>query len=206
MILNQRIVATVFLAVALVYLAGCSNQPAPVSAPTWEPEAVADRAMTTLDTSSDGQLSATELDAAPGLKYCADQLDTNGDGQLSREEIVARFTLYRDMDVGLRQFNCRVVLDDGPLGDAMVKLVPESFIGDVIEPATGKSSGSGKVRLDIGGQPVPTVRIGMYRVEVTSPSTPIPARYNTQTTLGIEIAPITNRKQSGGVVFRLTSG
>ena len=203
--MNKRIVDALFLAVALVYLAGCSNRPAPVSAPTWEPEAVAERAMTTLDTNSDGQLSTTELDAAPGLKYCTDQLDANGDGQLSREEIVARITLYRDMDVGLRQFNCLVALDGSPLGDAEVKLVPESFMGDVIELATGKSSGSGKVRLDIGGQPVPAVRIGMYRVEVTSPSAQIPARYNTQTTLGIEIAPITNRKQSGGVVFQLTS-
>ena len=44
-----------------------------------------------------------------------------------------------------------------------------------------------------------------YRVEVTSPSTQIPARYNTQTTLGIEAAPITIRKQSGGVEFTLTS-
>ncbi len=44
-----------------------------------------------------------------------------------------------------------------------------------------------------------------YRVEVTSPSIQIPARYNTQTTLGIEAAPITIPKQSDGVVFALIS-
>ena len=162
--------------------------------------------MTTLDSNSDGQLSTTELNAAPGLKYSLEELDTNGDSQLSREEIVTRITLYRDLDVGLTQFICLVTLDRRPLADAEVRIVPESFIGDVIEPATGKSYGNGKVRLDVGGQPAPTVRIGMYRVEVTSPSTQIPARYNTQTTLGIEVAPIAIRKQSGGVVFALTSG
>jgi hypothetical protein len=32
------------------------------------------------------------------------------------------------------------------------------------------------------------IRPGLYRVEITHPSIPVPARYNTETTLGAEVS------------------
>ncbi|MCA9269005.1 MAG: hypothetical protein KDA41_11070, partial [Planctomycetales bacterium] len=73
--------------------------------------------------------------------------------------------------------------------------VPEPFLANVIEPATGTTNASGmsapaidpsKLPSDMAG--VKGVRAGFYRVEITHPTKKLPAKYNTETTLGLEVS------------------
>ena len=204
MLSDSRIGRRRLLVAALIVVAGgCSAAPSRVSAPDWDPDESADQAIADLDKDGDGLLSMEELSAAPGLKYCVEELDTDRDKKLSREEIYARIKLYQDMRGGLASFTCKVTLNGRPLGNATVRLVPEPFLGDVIEPAVGTTTRSGHAQPTAESADVAATRIGMYRVEITSPDVDIPVRYNTQTTLGVEVAAVTDPK--GRAVFRLTS-
>jgi hypothetical protein len=83
------------------------------------------------------------------------------------------------------------------LEGANVKLVPEQFLGDVAIGASGTSNPAGMVVPSIAEADYPAgqrylrgmVYPAVYRVEVTHPRKSIPPRYNTQSILGVEIAP-----------------
>ncbi len=199
----MRILPLCSLAVFLApILLGCQGRPGRVAAPDWEPEQNAKEVMAALDKDQNGQLSGEELAAAPGLRYCAPRLDSNGDQQLSEEEVRARFQLYRDQRVGLKDFACVVTYKGRPLDNATVRLVPEPFVEAIIEPATGTTA-NGVAQLSVDGSKVKAVRIGMYRVEITAPGLDLPAKYNTETELGIEIAPIMDPTAEGLFPFKL---
>lgn len=185
----------------------CGRGPSRIAAPEWDPEGMADKAMTDLDKDSDGLLSESELKSAPGLESCTKILDKDGNGQLSREEIEDRIKLYRESQTGLISFACVIKWQNKPLNGAEVKLVPEPFLGGMVEAATGKSSRDGSVFFKVPSAPVPGVaQVGMYTVEVTSSSVKIPSKYNTETTLGVEVSPVTVPGQSGPPVFNLRKG
>jgi hypothetical protein len=61
----------------------------------------------------------------------------------------------------------------------------------------------GQVQVITEGEDNPGAPIGMFRVEITSPDVKIPAKYNTETTLGVEVSPVTNPYQSGPITFDL---
>ena len=74
-------------------------------------------------------------------------------------------------------------------------LIPEDFFGGAIKPATGTSGPGGRGYLGVAPEDLPEnttslplTQPGLYRVEITHPSVRIPAKYNTETTLGIEVA------------------
>jgi EF hand domain-containing protein len=188
-------------------LGGCMGKPARIDAPDWEPEQSADQAIASLDADGDGMLSMEELDAAPGLKYCAKGLDAEGDkdGKLSRDEIYARIELYQKSRTGLKAFSCNVTLDGKPLSGATVRLVPEPFMGDAVEPNEGVSDKGGQARFQDEKINMSLAKIGMYKVEITSPDVTIPTMYNSATTLGVEILPVTDPYHQGPVVFHLKS-
>ena len=83
------------------------------------------------------------------------------------------------------------VANGKPLAGAEVKFVPETFLGDDIKTASGKTNQAGMARLSVAttsrADP-PGVAFGLYRVEITKPGDNIPAKYNTETTLGQEVA------------------
>jgi hypothetical protein len=184
---------------------GCSSAPSRVVSSSWDPEGMAERAISELDSNGDGKLSMEELSAAPGLKYCAKQLDENGDGDgsLNHEEIAARLALYKEMRVALSPFDCTLILNKKPLIGAKVRLVPETFLGDIFPPLESTSEKYGRVDFSAEGIPMSVVPVGMYRVEVTSSDVDIPAQYNTKTTLGVEVSAITDPYHSGEVVFEM---
>jgi hypothetical protein len=72
--------------------------------------------------------------------------------------------------------------------------VPEECFGDSITPAAGEISGGGaNVFIDPNLLPPEEANLlgvqpGIYKVKVTHPSIDIPAKYNTETTLGQEVA------------------
>ncbi len=184
---------------------GCSGRPARIDAPTWNPEGMADQAIADLDRNGDGNLSKEELKAAPGLEYCARLIDEKGnsDGSLSRDEIAARIGLYREMKVALVPFDCTVTFNKLPLEGAKVRLVPEPFLGQILEPLESTSNKQGRVEFSAEDIPMSVIPVGIYRVEITSPNVEIPAKYNTKTTLGVEVSAMTDPYHPGRVTFNL---
>jgi hypothetical protein len=74
-----------------------------------------------------------------------------------------------------------------------VKLIPEKYLGDEVKVAWGTSNARGIATMDIRDADLPAseqglvgVHYGTYKIEVTHPTISIPARFNTQTTLGYE--------------------
>ena len=194
MIFSRRLALAASLSAILVI--GCNRGPAPMKAPTWAPDVLADAAMKQLDKNSDGQLSKEELAAAPGLLYAASQpgVDQNSDGKLSRDEVLARFQGYVESRVAFRPFQVEVLLGGRPIPDAEVRMVPESFLGDTIPTATATTGADGRGYMVSEGSPE-FVRIGMYRVEVSAPNAKLPAKMN----LGVEVSPYTDPKLHGGL-------
>jgi hypothetical protein len=187
----------------MVVLNGCFGGQSRIPAAEWDPESMADKAMADLDKDGDGQLSEEELNAAPGLKDCLKRIDEDGNGMLSRQEVLDRIALYKEMRVGLTAFSCMVTKNKRPLANATVRLVPEPFLGGVPKVSTGTSSRSGHVQLIAEGEDVPAAAVGMFRVEITSTDTEIPAKYNTETTLGVEVAPVTKPDVTGSITYEV---
>lgn len=174
-------------------LAGCrSKKPAGVNIPDWDPPGFAGVVLERLDKNGDALVDRAELGEAPGLQFGARFIDRDGDGKLSREELVARFTKYRDRQLGLTSKEFRITHNGRALVGAEVRLMPEFFLTETIEPASGTSFIQGIVRPSIAGQQTALMRVGYYRVEITAPKVKLPAEFNTATTLGVEASPFTD--------------
>ena len=117
--------------------------------------------------------------------------------QLSFEELRARLQLYIDARVAIHTFPILVTKGGQPLVGATVKLFPEEFLAAVIEPAEGVTDDAGHVFPSIAVDPelrargTQGFRSGVYRVEVSKVDDDgkelIPARYNVDSDLGLEI-------------------
>jgi hypothetical protein len=152
-----------------------------------------------LDKNGDSQLDQHELAAAPGLASGVRFIDKNIDSKLGRDELIERFARYRDSRIGLMPSELRITYNGRPLAGAEVQLVPEFFLEGVIEPATGTTRGDGTVRPSVPNQPTPLLRVGYYRVEVTSGERPLPGKFTSQT-LGVEISPFPYEPVSSGTI------
>ena len=174
--------------VALIATVGC-NSPPPRVVPDRPAGNSAAQALEMHDTNKDGYLSGAELEATPGLKAAMSQVDANQDDKISADEITARINAWAKSGVGRMTVACVVTYKGQPLSGAEVKLVPEKFLGDKLKPATATTGGQGNAMLTAPHDDVipPGVGPGFYRVEITGP-TPLPEKFNTQTTLGVEIA------------------
>jgi hypothetical protein len=170
--------AMAMLCVATSPMSGCSRGPARIAAPDWDPPDLAERIVTDLDKNADAQVDAEELAAAPGLAAGARFIDRDKNGQLSREEIEAQFTKYVEQRVGLRTGSFRLSYKGRPVRDAEVTFIPESFLEGLIEPAKGVTDVEGFVTPQTEGQDLLGIRLGYYRVQVTSPHMKIPEKYS----------------------------
>ena len=176
----------------MVLLSGCSLGPEAAVVPSVSPEEAAQRAMADYDTNKDGFLDSNELELCPALKSALKKLDTNNDGRISAQEIADRLSKFQASKSGLVGVSCRVQLDEVPLEGAIVTFVPERFMGPSFQTASGVSNARGGVQLMVPGQSAPGVQWGYYRIEVSKKDAAgqemVPARYNTATTLGCEVA------------------
>ena len=183
---------------------GCVDKPSRVQAPSWDPSGFADAVMEKLDTNGDSQIAKAELAAAPGLEFGAKFIDSNSDGQLSHEELVKRFQFYVDRRIGLTNKSMQFIYQGRPVARAEVRLVPEFFLTDLLEPATGTTDDSGMVLPDIASNDLrtPLMRPGYYRVEITSAK--LPAEFKTGTTVGVELSPASDDASTyGPIIIRL---
>jgi hypothetical protein len=182
--------------------AGCPGGPARVRPPTIDAAAAGAKAIEMFDANKDGKLSGKELDKCPGLKDALPRVDPSGKGAVTADMIAARIRVWQELKVGRLTAGCRVLRRGQPLSGAEVNFVPEKFLGESIQTATGTTNASGSVGLGVSGQP--GVPPGFYRVEITKAGLNIPAKYNTETILGQEIAPdIQHNSFQGNITFDL---
>jgi hypothetical protein len=129
------------------------------------------------------------------LKAATEMLDTDGDGQVSASEIAERIRTWQTTKAGLISFLCRVTLNGQPLEGATVTFEPESFLGNDMQTAiavTG-SNGFGSPSIPKENRPSPTtpsgLQLGFYRIRISklvNGEETIAAKYNTETTLGLQ--------------------
>jgi hypothetical protein len=197
-------------AAALLLIAGCSGRPGAIRPPDVDAEGAAAQAIELFDKSGDGQLGQQEWSASPALSAVSKAYDANGDGNLTGDEIVTGLNGWQQSGVGARVVPFRVTLDGQRLIGAVVKLTPAPFLGDAIKGASGETGASGAGQLSMAAEDRPRnapdialMQPGLFHVEITHASKKIPAKYNTQTTLGIEITGANPGPE--GAVWSLTS-
>jgi hypothetical protein len=192
---SPQLAARSALLLILICLTSCNSPPPRVVAPSFNPGKIAAGAIQEYDANGDGALAGDELSKAASIRSALSSYDADGDGRVTAEEIQKRMEKFAATKVGLMKFLCRVSLNGQPLQGATVTLRPEPFLKDVVQVASGVTDASGKVQLEIADDLLPAsdrglhaMQPGLYWVEITHPTISIPARYNTETTLGREVS------------------
>ena len=180
---------------ATLGVAGCGDGPVALRQIEIDAVASGNRAIEAYDTDDDGVIAGAELDRAASLKSAMLRLDLDGDGRVTAEEITALIENATSDTAVITSVKCNVTLDGEPVDGATVTFEPEEFLGGNIPPASGvTSNGSAEVTIAAGQRQDPTakgVHVGLYRVKISKVSDgqeTIPAKYNTETILGIEVA------------------
>jgi hypothetical protein len=190
-------------ALALIVSCGCSKQPTRVAPPTIDATAAAAAALAEYDTNHDGVISGKELDRVPALKSALDRYG-KGTGKVTAEAIAERIHLWQDSKVALTNLGVTVTLDGRPLDGATVTAEPEAFLGSAVLPASGVTDHTGSAPLRIKDKS--GISYGLYKIRVSKMAggrEVIPPRYNTETELGVEVAPKANT--TGGITLNLLS-
>ena len=193
------------LAVVLLIVAGCSHSPSRIVAPSISASGAAAKAMELYDTNHDGKISGAELDACPALKAGLEKIDTNGEGTITAEKLTARIKAWQESNIGRLGAGCTVLRNGKALADAEVKFVPEKILGSNMPPASGKTNNRGYAAISVPlttPKDPPGAPPGYYRVEITKDGDNIPAKYNTATVLGEELAMDAKSSQKG-ITFNL---
>jgi hypothetical protein len=174
-------------AVVVPFLAGCSaGSVSDAPQATYDAAGISQAALNNVDRNKNGQIEGAELDASPALKSALPAIDKNNDRSLSASEIQQRVEQYAKL--GTISLSCTVTLDGQPLSEATVSFEPEPYMGTSLKSGTtttDKDGLSGTFQVD--GRSFASLPPGLYRIRVTKDGAPIPARYNTQTTLGREV-------------------
>lgn len=168
--------------------------------PSIDAETAGKKAIELFDTNKDGKLSGKELDKCPGLKAALGTVDTDHQGEITAEMIAERIRAWQRSKLGRMSLSCTVLHKGKPLDAASVRFVPEEFLGENVKAASGKTDKNGVAMISIAitdRQDPPGVAPGLYRVEITKNGEKIPAIYNTETTLGQEVALDANGIQEG---------
>ena len=154
--------------------------------------------MAEYDADGDGILSASEVDHAPGIEFAKDRIDGDQDGSVTAAEL-RDFIQQRwvDADAGIVRVAVEVYHRRRPLEGATVTLEPEPFLQDVLKGASGETDSEGYAPLALAPEDIPHENVrsgvppGLYLVRISKEVNGkelLPAKYNTETTLGIEVA------------------
>lgn len=195
-----RGVTSCVLVLGLAVVVGCSQSAPRIYAPAIDASSAGTEAVEMYG--KDGMISGSDLDKCPALKAALAQIDTDGDGTITDAEITARIEKWQESKLGRMAFKCVVLRNGIPLAGADVKFVPETFLGDAVQAASGKTAQDGVAVISVPTANPPGVAPGLYRVEITKTGENIPAKYNTNTTLGQEVA-LNAEGMQKGVKFNL---
>jgi hypothetical protein len=183
--------------VCLAVLTGCSSRASRISPVEIDASSASSEAIELYDKNGDGALADDELNAVPGIKKYLDKYDRDSDQRVTRDEIATRLGEWGSQKLALMGRSYVVMLDGRPLEGATVTLVPEAYLGDAVKPATGVTALNGLTRMthadedlpkSANGRPIPGVKGGTFKIQITHASRKIPAKYNTATELGDEVA------------------
>lgn len=189
---------------------GCSSKPARIMPPSIDAAQAGKDAISEYDKNGNSQIDGAEFDSVPALKAALDKIDRNSDKQVSAQEITDRINAWKESKIGIMSLSCTVNLDGKPLEGATITFVPEKFLGPNVKPAQGKSGPGGSAMLkvddpDLAAKRLSGAQCGFYKVEIVGPTgKSVPAKYNTSTTLGEEVAQDSNWMLRG-LVFDLKS-
>jgi hypothetical protein len=179
-----------------ILVAGCSGGQDRIKPPRIDPASAATQAMELYDTNHDGKLSQEELAKCPGVLVSLERYDLNHDKQIDQEEFSTRLKNLLKNGTGATQLACIVSYQGKPLAGAKVVLEPEPYLGTDIQPAEGVTSNAGIANVGMPAEKAPAalksmklIQYGTFKVRITHPSISIPAKYNTETTLGYETIP-----------------
>lgn len=199
------VLAAGLLGVAVGAGSGCGpSRPKRIEPPPINPAVVTAAIMKAADVDGDGSLDRQELAKVPGLVAAVTILDSDKSGGLSAGEISGWLDEVKGSRVAITSFAASVIQNGKPVAGATVKLVPEAFMGGELKAAEGTTDATGGVMVSIPGSPYPGVNCGIYRVEISgngADGRPLPAKYNTETTLGVAIGGMF--PENGMVTFEL---
>jgi len=189
---NSFFVAVTFLASALVLNPGCTRRICDGIQPKIDSKRAGLAALAQFDSNKDGKIDADELEKCPGLKAALPLLDPDGHGYVTADAITKRIKQWQDSKIGKMPIACIVMHHGKPLEGAEIRFVPEKFLGDIVPIALGETNQVGKANVSVptGGHPDDKLGVppGFYCVEITKSGVNIPAKYNSKTTLGVEVA------------------
>jgi hypothetical protein len=185
-------VVVVILAVGMGCNLGCTNCPYDSNFHVrYNAERAGRAAIAQFDTDGNGKLNAIELDKCPGLKAAFSRLDPDGLGYITPTAISKRIKQWQASRLGAMPITCTVMHDGKPLEGVQVSFVPEKFLGEYAKIAYGITNSKGLASISIStiGPNAPVgVPPGFYRVEFSKPGVNIPAKYNSETVIGVEVA------------------
>lgn len=174
--------------ISVIVFSGCAKGP---ERPEFNASQCAADALAAYDSDGDGFLSKEEYTMSPGLLAASARVDSDGNGLISKEEIENRVDYYRNATTYVVSGGIRVVRKGRGLADATVTFEPESFLGEEFKPCSGTTDQLGETSISRETAEFPGIYLGMYRVRVSkivNGKETIPAKYNTETTLGFESA------------------
>jgi hypothetical protein len=182
---------------SLLAALGCSSGPSAVRPPSIDADDAASEAMEMYDKDGDGAIAGSELDAVPAFKSAMKNLDKNGDGNVQEHEIAARIQSWQASGVGVLALTWSVSMDGRPVVGAKITFEPEPFLGEEVRAGQGETSSMGTSIVSVpkaerpASDTPPGLQPGFYKVRISKEAggkETIPARYNSETTLGQEIA------------------
>ena len=169
----------------------CSRFPAAPDSPNIRAGKAGKEAISQYDGNGDGALDAEEVKQSPALNIAFQRIDSDGDGKLTDDEISTRIKSWLNSGTTLMAGTTLVTLDGRVLEGATVTFEPEEFLGPAYKPCSGTSDQFGQAAIEGPLEDYPGIYLGFYRIRVSKQVNGreiIPARYNTQTQLGYEVA------------------
>ena len=192
----------------LVVIAGCSDEPKSPPRFQIDPQQAAQAALKLYDTNGDGTLDAEELKASPPLGELLKNLQSRSPGHpnsLTAADISGRLEEWVKAPTILLAGTATVYLDGEKLAGATITYDPESFLGSSYHSHQGQTDAVGNAVLDPELKEYPGLYVGLYRVRISKKvdgKETLPARYNTETELGREVASDI-RDSRENIMFRL---
>lgn len=171
--------------------AGCSGRAAPPPMPRFDAAAAGKAALAEFDADGNGKLDAKELTRCPALAMALDRADKDGDKALTADEIAARINQWFASGTIMMDGTTLVTLDRRPLAGATVTFEPEKFLGAGFDTCRGVTDELGRASPTGSNAQFPGVYVGAYRVRISKQvngKETLPARYNTESILGYEVA------------------
>lgn len=178
-------------------LIGCDGGPKRVDPIALSGAQIAAEALKQFDKDSSGDLSRQELSELPSVLGVLTQYDKDSNDKVTATEIEERITRWQQLKVGLVNCSFTITLDGKALQKADVELVPEAICGGTLPKCKGKTDDLGRVTLSAVAddpnaksiQGLTGVPPGLYKVIIVHPKLSNLTKYNSQTTLGIQVAP-----------------